>query len=89
MNPNEDSNIDDWVMNSEGLDDDPWNLDWGEFFAFDGQQPLQPSTDIPVDCSEQIDRSELVNGWGIVWEDALETNPVSELSQVVFPSRLS
>ena len=79
MNPNEDSNIDDWAMNLEGLGDDPWNLDWGEFFAFDGEQPLQPS----------IDRSELINGWGIAWEDPLETNPVSELSQVVFPSRLS
>lgn len=91
MEANGDSNMDDWVVEWKGLNDDPWNLDWGQFFTFDEHQLPQHSGDVLGGCGGRptLDPGDLLDRRDVVWKETLETNPVLELSQVVFLLRPS
>ena len=78
--------VSDMAMNSERLDDDIWHLNWDEFFAFEGQQPLQPSNEIPVDCDESAAPNSLMNGGEMIGEATTEDASNCKSRPVCFPA---
>jgi hypothetical protein len=85
MGPNEESNIDVWA-NLDTFGDDGWNPDWDEFLVDWPDTPRQPSTGhAVVDYDWQMDPDDLMNQWEVVYQEALESNRVSGLFQVIIP----